>query len=92
MFFRNSLLIKLASSQENVHIGSNPLGSRRTKLLILNTKTEEVSSNGFNQIRYLKNIAILPVLTEADFMAKCFVTKFTGIGSFAIMRSSSMHF
>ena len=80
MFFRNSLLIKLASSQKNIHIGSNPLGSRRTKLLILNTKN------------YLKNIAILPVLTEADFMAKCFVTKFTGIGSFAIMRSSSMHF
>ena len=44
----------MASSQKIFHIGSNPLGSRKTKLLILNTKTAEVSSNGFNQIIFKK--------------------------------------
>ena len=44
----------MASSRKIFHIGSNPLGSRKTKLLILNTKTAEVSSNGFNQIIFKK--------------------------------------
>ena len=34
----------------------------------------------------LKRKMLLPVLTEADFMSKCFVAKFARVGTFSIVR------